>query len=592
MQEIMKKQQISNTLTKLQENFSNITELGCGTFSTVYQATHILTNLEVCLKVFEPSLPQKSRLNPSNEQNSYDETLELVENEILIMKKIDHPFIIKYYGTIFVPSSFSDKSTVSFPSLKPYKTTNQNIINHQRAVHIQIENTINQLSQKEVNMQHLVNIRVNKSLSEDINNSEKGTYIIVMELIKGITLLEFINKFGKIDEQEACRIFSQIVDAFYYLQSDPINVVHRDVKLENIMLDENYNVRVIDFGFSKSLNDQKDLLKTQCGSYPYSAPELLQNNPYTKAVDVWSLGVLLFAMINGCLPFEDANMSKLANKILYTKPKFLEDISHPCVELISRMLEKDPSKRANLTEVKEHEWMKMNNCVEYNDDFYKKFQNKRQIQKNLIPKNSQSVSPLISNCETIDTELQSKSQSEGNIKMAADNCCEIERFNLNCPTYIYDSLILHETSKALQKSNIQIIDELNLFDNYEDQYDIHKLIHLYKNDKKFQEACQTKMINRILENKNKSKKLNLLISLRMNNAHAQVLSNQELKAKLPILSLSPIKTKETQDAVFRFKKLGKQSNAINLMNNGQQQVIKLIPQKKPVLIFGKRKFSK
>lgn len=597
MQEIIHKQQINYTLYKLQENFSNISELGCGTFSTVYQATHISTNLPVCLKVFEPSLPQKARFNPQNNHSSFDESLELLENEVSIMKKLDHPFITKYYGTIFVPSIQSDKSSISNQPLSPFHQNNQSSITHQNT--IQIENTLNKIVQKEAtspSMQHHLNIRINNSSSEG-SFSDKGTYIIVMELIKGITLLDFINQFGKIDEQEASRIFAQIVDAFYYLQDDHINVVHRDVKLENIMLDENSNVRVIDFGFSKSLNDQKELLKTQCGSYPYSAPELLKNSPYTKAVDVWSLGVLLFAMINGSLPFEDTNMKKLANKILYTDPKFLDDVSQPCVDLISRMLEKNPDKRANLKEVKEHEWMKIHNCVEYNVEFVKKFQNKHSIatdfkKKSILCQPNNSTTTLQSNFPKIEPELQTKSQSDGNMMMTADNNCEFDKPFLNCPTYVYDSLILHETSKALQKSNLQIIYDLNLFDNYESRYNTHQLIQLSQTDQAFKSACQTKMINRILESKSKSKKLNILISLRMNNAHAQVLSNQEIKAKLPMLSLSPVKKKDTQDAAFRIKKLAKQGNAINFMNNGQQQAIRIIPKKKPILIFGKAKYAK
>ena len=112
-----------------------------------------------------------------------------------------------------------------------------------------------------------------------------------------------------------------------------------------------------------------------------------------------------------------------------------------------------------------------------------------------------------------------------------------------------------------------------------------------QNNLEFKNACQTKMISRILENKNKSKKISFLISLRMNNAQAQVLSNQELKTKLPMLSLSPLKKKETQDVAFRLKKLSKQSNAVNLMLNGQQQAIRLMPKKKTFML-GKIKFVK
>lgn len=597
MIEIDKQQQNNYTLQKLKEEFSNIEELGFGTYSTVYQAIHISSNLPVCLKVFEPSLPQHLTSNAFKTHNFVDESLELVENEVSIMKKLDHPFIAKYYGTIFIPAKLKENPLASTPILGNYIPFNKNDVAYKKNINSQIENVINQLESKEGKStfdKSRINIRVNKNTDTSSDNTSKnGTYVIVMELVRGITLLDFINRFGKIDEQEACRIFAQIVDAFYYLQDSSINVVHRDVKLENIMLDENNNVRVIDFGFSKSLDDETHLLKTQCGSIPYASPELLQNSLYTKAVDVWSLGVLLFAMVNGCLPFEDTNMLNLANKIIYMTPKYADDNSQLCVDLISKMLEKNPNNRISLKKVKEHGWIKNNDDVVYDDEFIKRFQTKRHVEAT----SDKELKPSQSNClmqpgqlssQKLNPNFQNKTQSAGNIDLINDIDIEIGKVYLNSSTYVYDSLVLHETSKALQKTTQQIIDELNFYDMNDMKNDIHQMISLYKSDQNFKCACKTKMINRILENKGKSKKINILITLRMKNKQIQVLSNQEVGIKLPFLGSSPVKKKE-MNAAFRVRKIGKQSNIVNMVSNSPNQAIKLTPKKKPINIFGKFK---
>ena len=127
-----------------------------------------------------------------------------------------------------------------------------------------------------------------------------------------------------------------------------MGVVHRDLKPENLLLDHNKTVKLVDFGLS-NMYKKDETLKTACGSPCYAAPEMIAGKRYNGVeVDIWSSGVVLFAMICGYLPFEDPNTSKLYKKILsatYTVPKHL---SHEARDMLSCVLETDPNKRITI----------------------------------------------------------------------------------------------------------------------------------------------------------------------------------------------------------------------------------------------------
>jgi serine/threonine protein kinase len=127
------------------------------------------------------------------------------------------------------------------------------------------------------------------------------SYFLLNEYCPNGTLLSHLNR-GKPSMSELLRIFCQLVCAVYFLHHHR-NLVHRDIKIENILFDEFMNVRLIDFGFSKTLSEGHSQLRTVCGSYPYCAPEVFQGVPYGKPVDVWSVGTKMnsghFAFVNG-----------------------------------------------------------------------------------------------------------------------------------------------------------------------------------------------------------------------------------------------------------------------------------------------------
>ena len=135
-----------------------------------------------------------------------------------------------------------------------------------------------------------------------------------MEYVSGGELFEYIVKKQKLSENESCKYFQQIIQGVEYLHE--LGIVHRDLKPENLLLDYENNLKLVDFGLSNTYK-QGDTLKTACGSPCYAAPEMIEGKSYLGSrVEVWSGGVILFAMVAGYLPFEDKDTAKLYQKIL------------------------------------------------------------------------------------------------------------------------------------------------------------------------------------------------------------------------------------------------------------------------------------
>jgi len=130
-----------------------------------------------------------------------------------------------------------------------------------------------------------------------------------MEYIEGGELFNYIVSKTRLREKEACKFFQQIISGIEYIHK--LKICHRDLKPENLLLDKNKNIKIIDFGLSNTYKSG-NTLKTACGSPCYAAPEVVAGKRYHGLmIDIWSSGVILFAMICGYLPFEDPNTGKL-----------------------------------------------------------------------------------------------------------------------------------------------------------------------------------------------------------------------------------------------------------------------------------------
>ena len=182
----------------------------------------------------------------------------------------------------------------------------------------------------------------------------KTKLLIVTEYAESGELFNYIVSNERLSEEESCRIYLQIIDGIEYIHK--LQVVHRDLKPENILLDENGNVKIIDFGLS-NLYNESELLKTACGSPCYAAPEMISGQKYKGLmVDIWSTGVILYAMLAGKLPFEDPNTNKLYTKILEGNFEPPADISHECSDFLRRVLATDPNRRYIIDQIRRHPW--------------------------------------------------------------------------------------------------------------------------------------------------------------------------------------------------------------------------------------------
>ena len=179
-------------------------------------------------------------------------------------------------------------------------------------------------------------------------------YCMVFEYVDGGQMLDYIITHGKMNEEQAQKFFIQLLSAVSYCHEN--GIVHRDLKIENVLIDTKGDVKLVDFGLS-NFYDPSDKLKTFCGSLYFAAPELLRGIVYTgPEIDVWSLGIILYVLVCGKVPFDDKSMSALHEKIksgLFLLP---DHLSIQCRNLLKSMIEIDPKRRARVNEILKHPW--------------------------------------------------------------------------------------------------------------------------------------------------------------------------------------------------------------------------------------------
>lgn len=188
----------------------------------------------------------------------------------------------------------------------------------------------------------------------DVYENKKYLYL-VLEHVSGGELFDYLVKKGRLTPKEARRFFRQIISALDFCHSH--NICHRDLKPENLLLDEKNNIRVADFGMA-SLQVEGSMLETSCGSPHYACPEVIRGEKYDgRKADVWSCGVILYALLVGALPFDDDNLRNLLEKVkkgVFHIPHF---VPPDCQNLLRGMIEVDPEKRLTLEEIHRHPWV-------------------------------------------------------------------------------------------------------------------------------------------------------------------------------------------------------------------------------------------
>ncbi|EQC38348.1 CAMK/CAMKL/AMPK protein kinase [Saprolegnia diclina VS20] len=250
--------------------------LGTGSFGKVKLAEHEITGHKVAIKILNRNKIRSLEMG------------EKVRREISLLRKMQHPHIIRLYEVIDTPTDI----------------------------------------------------------------------FMVLEYVAGGELFDYIVSKGRLSPDEARHFFHQIVSGVEYCHFH--RVVHRDLKPENLLLDADNNVKIADFGLSNIMKDG-DFLRTSCGSPNYAAPEVISGNLYAgPEVDVWSCGVILYALLCGALPFDDESIPNLFKKIrggMYSLPSHLSEHAR---DLIPRMLVVDPMKRITIPEIRQHPWFQTN----------------------------------------------------------------------------------------------------------------------------------------------------------------------------------------------------------------------------------------
>lgn len=231
------------------------------------------------------------------------------------------------------------------------------VTGHKVAVKILNKAKIKQLGmeekvQREINILHLCTHPHIIRLYEVIDTPTD--IFLVNEYVSGGELFDYIVSKGRLSADEARNFFHQIISGVEYCHFQKI--VHRDLKPENLLLDASLNIKIADFGLSNLMRDG-DFLRTSCGSPNYAAPEVISGHLYAgPEVDVWSCGVILYALLCGSLPFDDESIPSLFKKIksgMYSLPTHLSQLAK---NLIPRMLEVDPMKRITIPEIRLHPW--------------------------------------------------------------------------------------------------------------------------------------------------------------------------------------------------------------------------------------------
>lgn len=246
----------------------------------------------------------------------------------------------------FATVRFGTHKTSGFPvAIKIYENSKLRVQIRQQSV----KNEIKIL--KKLNHPNIV------SLYEDVQGAQNQ--YLVMEYIKGASLLALVSKpsWKKLDETRCALIFSEIIAGLAYCHSK--NVAHRDIKLENIMLDSTGQAKIIDFGFATMSSQMNKKTFLYCGTPNYMAPEIVRRERYPgESADVWAAGVLLFMMLTGKFPFGSSKEQQVFEKIIKNQVEYPEGISVECRDLLKGMLEPCWKKRVTSEMVLKHGWVK------------------------------------------------------------------------------------------------------------------------------------------------------------------------------------------------------------------------------------------
>jgi serine/threonine protein kinase len=351
-----------------------------------------------------------------------------------------------------------------------------------------------------------------------------------MENVVGGNLFNAINKMGKLPESLAKNIFRQLIETIKYIHSK--NIVHRDIKPDNILLNLNNNIKLCDFGVSKEI--KKDILiSDSCGTPAFIAPEILLNKPYDPYIaDIWSCGVVLYIMVSGFFPFTGINETQLHKSILSGKFPKPNSISKELMDIINKILELNPNKRIKLDEILNHPWMKVKKDI--NDNILNKENLFSKAEKIIYYNLRKNYKDINNNDEghlehftyrNIDTDYQDENLNNQTISDIITPYNSKRENNYDPDLYYDDINIEKDIVKYLPKVNeLNKLYEINNNSDFDQGYMFNKKEN-YQN--KIMNSFNESYIKKKIEQKNKNN--DIKINIKENNKIKLIDINNEIE---------------------------------------------------------------
>ena len=346
-------------------------------------------------------------------------------------------------------------------------------------------------------LHHINVIKIHK-ITEEIDN-----YYIVMEYCENGELFNYIVAHQRLSEEETAYFFYQLINGLDYIHHK--NIVHRDLKPENLLLSQGNVLKIVDFGLSNYYYPDGKLLSTPCGSPCYASPEMVCGNKYNGfRIDIWSCGIIIFAMICGYLPFEDPNNEILFQKIMKCKVDYPDYLSDDVLDIMNKIIVIDPNKRITIEQIKRHPFY-----LKGKDEFEKKHKDLvEQVEFDANKIDNNDIEDYNNDIEDdIIFKLNYNNNTELNIKKSkSSNFLKNKNFEYNDNK---NDLYLFQIKKRLEKFKLEksIIKKENINNSVKQKENNH-----LKNNEKIKEAISKKFkinndINKMISNKIKIKEI-------------------------------------------------------------------------------------
>ena len=426
---------------------------------------------------------------------------------------------------------------------------------------LRLEREINILKR----LHHINLIKIHK-ISEESDN-----YFIVMEYCENGELFNYIVAHERLSEEETAYFFYQLINGLDYIHHK--NIVHRDLKPENLLLSQGNILKIVDFGLSNYYYPEEQLLSTPCGSPCYASPEMVCGNKYNGfKIDVWSCGIIIFAMICGYLPFEDPNNEILFKKIMKCKVDYPEYLSEEVLDILNKIIVIDPNKRINIEQIRQHPFY-----LKGKNEFKKKHKDLIEqvelIENNDSEDNNIEDDIVFNHDNFYDSGLNIKKSKSSNLLKEFDNKNDVHLFQFK---------------KQLQKFKL----DKNLIkkDNVNNSVKHKETINI-KNKDKLKEALMNKFkmnngLNKVLSNKIRLKETNEKINNSLKNIEKNIFEridnkeniNSEIYNSNALNDLSSFNTPLSDDLRMKYSEIDSLEKKIFYSNSKNKVNLNILNQ--------------